>query len=136
MSQWGCYLWVSLNTLLKKNNYAISFQDLLDKKEFAEVFLPEVLKMKVFYLILIVLFIILECLEWPYVSWSPNSEAKVVSKAEVIDPNVISKFREIIKKAVSLAEEGSFEKAIKTIQRCKMSVLRLLFRKGTPQYRP
>jgi len=50
-----------------------------------------------------------------------------VSKAEVIDPDVISKFREIIKKAVSLAEEGSFEKAIKTIQRALKDAEKLTF---------
>ncbi len=50
-----------------------------------------------------------------------------MSKAEVIDPDVISKFREIIKKAVSLAEEGSFEKAIKTIQRALKDAEKLTF---------
>jgi len=50
-----------------------------------------------------------------------------VSKAEVIDPDVISKFREIIKKAVSLAEEGSFEKAIKIIQRALKDAEKLTF---------
>jgi len=50
-----------------------------------------------------------------------------VSKAEIIDPDVISKFREIIKKAVSLAEEGSFEKAIKTIQRALKDAEKLTF---------
>lgn len=50
-----------------------------------------------------------------------------MSKAEIIDPDVISKFREIIKKAVSLAEEGSFEKAIKTIQRALKDAEKLTF---------
>jgi tetratricopeptide (TPR) repeat protein len=38
-----------------------------------------------------------------------------VSETEVIDPEVLSKYRGLIKKAVSLAEEGSFEQAIKLL---------------------
>ncbi len=38
-----------------------------------------------------------------------------MSETEVIDPKVISKYRGLIKKAISLAEEGSFEQAIKLI---------------------
>ncbi|MFX0086322.1 MAG: hypothetical protein ACFFAU_11620 [Candidatus Hodarchaeota archaeon] len=38
-----------------------------------------------------------------------------MSETEVIDPEVLSKYRGLIKKAVSLAEEGSFEQAIKII---------------------
>ncbi|MHA2307126.1 MAG: hypothetical protein ACXACU_17235 [Candidatus Hodarchaeales archaeon] len=38
-----------------------------------------------------------------------------MSKTEIIDPEVLVKFKGLIKKAVSLAEEGSFEKAIRLI---------------------
>lgn len=50
-----------------------------------------------------------------------------MSKTETIDPDVLAKFRGLIKKAVSLAEEGSFKKAISLVQNSLKEAEKLTF---------
>lgn len=57
-----------------------------------------------------------QVINYPEYQHRANIVIKMAKEASTIDPKVLSKFKDVIKKATALAEDGAFEEAIKLLQ--------------------